>query len=193
MERIAPLSRRGLRGNADHGRRSGRKRIFPMPAAPNSPIRTGEKFTAGRAEVLAEEYRMAYAANRDARGGAAPHRLSADPPFDRPTGIRSPSFGTYLSLSVRGARADGGSRSPIRFCFCARRPPPPSVGCCASRAAAPARAKSSRRSPSLPALPDARRPGDQPVVAHRAAHAARRIDHSGAFRPDARSASQHAL
>lgn len=68
MERIAPLARRGLRGTlimvADPAEAD-----FPYAGRTEfTDPETGDKFTAGRAEVLAEEYRLAYAANRDALG-----------------------------------------------------------------------------------------------------------------------------
>ncbi|MCD2173744.1 DUF58 domain-containing protein [Rhizobium sp. C4] len=68
MARIAPLSSRGLRGTlimvADPAEAD-----FPYAGRTEfTDPETGEKFTAGRAEVLAEDYRRAYAASRDALG-----------------------------------------------------------------------------------------------------------------------------
>jgi uncharacterized protein (DUF58 family) len=73
MARIEPLAKRGLRGTlisiADPAEAE-----FPYAGRTEfTDPETGAKFTAGRAEILAEDYRTAYAASRDALGAELRH------------------------------------------------------------------------------------------------------------------------
>ncbi len=73
MTRLTPLSRRGMRGHvvevADPA-----EEIFPYAGRTEfTDPETGEKLTAGRAEIVAEDYRRAYLGRRDALGTSLRH------------------------------------------------------------------------------------------------------------------------
>ncbi|PYE26729.1 uncharacterized protein DUF58 [Rhizobium sp. PP-WC-2G-219] len=73
MDRLGPLGRRGMRGHvievADPA-----EETFPYAGRTEfTDPETGEKLTAGRAEILAEDYRRAYFARRDSLGEGLRH------------------------------------------------------------------------------------------------------------------------
>ncbi len=73
MTRLTPLSRRGMRGHvveiADPA-----EEVFPYAGRTEfTDPETGEKLTAGRAEIVAEDYRRAYLGRREALGASLRH------------------------------------------------------------------------------------------------------------------------
>ncbi|WP_331371800.1 DUF58 domain-containing protein [Sinorhizobium chiapasense] len=109
MERLAPLARRGFRGHmveiADPA-----EEVFPYAGRTEfTDPETGEKLTAGRAEILQEDYQRAYLARRDSLGSSLrhlgwtfiPHRT------DRPASEALVAVHMYLS-GMPGRATHGG-------------------------------------------------------------------------------------
>jgi len=109
MERLGPLARRGLRGHvveiADPA-----EEVFPYAGRTEfTDPETGEKLTAGRAEVLREDYQRAYRARRDSLGESLRHLGWTFTPHrtDRPASEALVAVHMYLS-GMPGRATHGG-------------------------------------------------------------------------------------
>jgi len=109
MDRLGPLARRGLRGHvveiADPA-----EEVFPYSGRTEfTDPETGEKLTAGRAEVLREDYQRAYVGRRDSLGVTLRHLGWTFTPHrtDRPASEALVAVHTYLS-GMPGRATHGG-------------------------------------------------------------------------------------
>ncbi|KQU85812.1 MULTISPECIES: DUF58 domain-containing protein [Ensifer] len=109
MERLGPLARRGLRGHvvevADPA-----EEVFPYAGRTEfSDPETGQKLTAGRAEVLREDYQRAYLARRESLGVTLRHLGWTFTPHrtDRPASEALVAVHMYLS-GMPGRATHGG-------------------------------------------------------------------------------------
>jgi len=109
MDRLGPLARRGLRGHvveiADPA-----EEVFPYSGRTEfTDPETGEKLTAGRAEVLREDYQRAYIGRRDTLGVTLRHLGWTFTPHktDRPASEALVAVHTYLS-GMPGRATHGG-------------------------------------------------------------------------------------
>lgn len=111
MERLGPLARRGLRGHvvevADPA-----EEVFPYAGRTEfSDPETGQKLTAGRAEILREDYQRAYLARRESLGVTLRHLGWTFTPHrtDRPASEALVAVHMYLS-GMPGRATHGGQR-----------------------------------------------------------------------------------
>lgn len=109
MERLGPLARRGLRGHvveiADPA-----EEVFPYAGRTEfSDPETGQKLTAGRAEILREDYQRAYLARRESLGVTLRHLGWTFTPHrtDRPASEALVAVHMYLS-GMPGRATHGG-------------------------------------------------------------------------------------
>ena len=109
MERLGPLARRSLRGHvvevADPA-----EEVFPYAGRTEfSDPETGQKLTAGRAEVLREDYQRAYLARRESLGVTLRHLGWTFTPHrtDRPASEALVAVHMYLS-GMPGRATHGG-------------------------------------------------------------------------------------
>lgn len=110
MERLGPLARRGLRGHvvevADPA-----EEVFPYAGRTEfSDPETGQKLTAGRAEILREDYQRAYLARRESLGVTLRHLGWTFTPHrtDRPAS--EALVAVHMYLSGMPARANHGGQ-----------------------------------------------------------------------------------